>query len=102
IDETAKFVKQYRESHGEVPDGVAASCYQGIHAAFEGLRKAGSTDREAVRDALRSVELKVGDPGIIIPPGVKFDSTGANENARSVYYRWMDGNKQTLLPAEYA
>jgi branched-chain amino acid transport system substrate-binding protein len=102
IAETAKFVKQYNEAHSEVPDGVAASCYQGIHAALEGLRRAGSIDREAFREALHAVELKVGDMGIIIPPGIKFSDTGANENARSVYYRWMDGQKQTLLPSEYA
>ena len=54
-----KFYEAYRSSFNEEPSNFAGYAYDGMLLAAEALRKAGSADKEKVRDAverLRGVE----------------------------------------------
>jgi branched-chain amino acid transport system substrate-binding protein len=102
IEETRRFVKAYTDRYKTVPDGVAASAYNGAYALFGALQADRVGQRDGVLDAMRKVNLEIGKPGMIIPQGVKVTQTGANEAARPTLFQWMDGKKQALLPQEYA
>jgi branched-chain amino acid transport system substrate-binding protein len=51
-----KFVESYTARYGNPPDQFAAQAYTGVHIVHEAIRKAGSTDRKAIRDALRGIK----------------------------------------------
>lgn len=46
------FVKTYEEKYGKKPDQFAAQAYDALYIMAGALKKAGETDRDAVRDAL--------------------------------------------------
>lgn len=100
--ECERFVAAYRKQFKSAPDGVAASAYVGAYSLFTALRRDRVTERDGVVPAMKKLDLKVGDPGIVIPNGVKITETGANEAAIPVVFQWNDGEKQALLPEELA
>ncbi|MBW7856007.1 MAG: ethanolamine utilization protein EutJ [Ignavibacteriales bacterium UTCHB1] len=46
------FIAKYKEKYGETPDAMALLSYDAGHILFEAIKKAGSTNNEAIRDAL--------------------------------------------------
>jgi branched-chain amino acid transport system substrate-binding protein len=46
------FVNHYKERYGYVPDAMAPLAYDAATLLFESIRKVGTTDGKAVRDAL--------------------------------------------------
>ena len=48
------FVSRYRVLHGSVPNGLSALSYDAVHLLADAIRRAGSTDRVALRSALAS------------------------------------------------
>ncbi|MEW6047098.1 MAG: ABC transporter substrate-binding protein [Bacillota bacterium] len=57
------FIKRYEARYGSVPDDVAALTYDSFQLLFMALQKAGKVDRQAVRDALASIERYDGVTG---------------------------------------
>lgn len=53
-----EFVKKYSEKFGKTPSALAALGYDAMKILGEALKKAGSTDPQAIRDALAQVEGK--------------------------------------------
>lgn len=51
------FVAEYVEANGMQPDFVAANAYDSVYMLKAAIEKAGSTDREAIKDALYEVEF---------------------------------------------
>ncbi len=51
-----KFVETYTAKYGNPPDQFAAQAYAGVHIVHEAIKKAGSTDRKAIRDALKGIK----------------------------------------------
>ncbi|MFP5213749.1 MAG: ABC transporter substrate-binding protein [Acidobacteriota bacterium] len=47
-----KFVETYTAKFNGAPDQFAAQAYAGVHIAYQAIKKAGSADRKAIRDAL--------------------------------------------------
>jgi len=52
------FVERFGKKYGQEPHYVAFEMYEGIHVLAEGLRAAGGTKAEAVRDALEKVRVE--------------------------------------------
>lgn len=52
--ENAKFVAQYKEKYGSVPNSIAYSGFEAMHTLLDAVKRAGSTDRNAVREALKA------------------------------------------------
>jgi branched-chain amino acid transport system substrate-binding protein len=84
---------------GAEPSHHAAKSYGGMLAAAEAIRKAGSTDREAIRKALREVKLMTA-----FGP-VSFDSAGGFQNqnpAPSLIVQVQSGKFAVVWPKETA
>ncbi|TLS36199.1 ABC transporter substrate-binding protein [Pseudalkalibacillus caeni] len=50
------FVAKYKEEYGKEPDQFAAQAYDGMYLLANAIEKAGSDDRDAIRDALAETE----------------------------------------------
>lgn len=59
-----KFYEAYRSSFNEEPSNFAGYAYDGMLLATEALRKAGSTDKEKVRDAVERLRGVAGVNGV--------------------------------------
>ena len=69
----------------------------------DALERAGSADRDAVRDALAATDLDPPHPAAIMPGGkLSFDETGWNHNVHPVVVQWQDGKPRTVFPVEDA
>lgn len=51
-----QFIKAYRDKYDEEPDQFAAQAYAGVKIVNEAIKNAGSTERDALRDALTEIE----------------------------------------------
>ena len=85
-----KFVADYRAKYGVEPDAGAATAYDATHMLFNAVKRAKSSDRTAVRDALAQTKNFPGVTGKI--------TLDANRNAQVPVYmlRIEKGGKFTL------
>jgi branched-chain amino acid transport system substrate-binding protein len=68
---------------------------------FQAIDEAGSTEPEAIRDALEGLE--VGADETIMPwGGITFDDSGQNELARGVILQYLDGGYKLIWPFDTA
>jgi branched-chain amino acid transport system substrate-binding protein len=89
------FVKTYTERYGEAPDALAALAFDAANILFDAMKRAGSTDPKAVRDALAQTRDFPGVTGRI--------TIDAQRNAvkPAVVLRVVDGQLQyveTIAP----
>lgn len=56
VPELQAFIKKYTTKYGNAPDATAALTYDAIRLFFEGVEKAGSTDKKAIRDAVAATK----------------------------------------------
>ncbi|HEY8498695.1 MAG TPA: ABC transporter substrate-binding protein [Limnochordales bacterium] len=66
-----RFIDAYRQRYGSAPDDVAALTYDSFQLLFLALQQAGRVDREAVRNALASIQRYEGVTGTM-----QFKGTG--------------------------
>lgn len=60
-----KFVNDYKTRYGSVPDALAATAYDAARIMFDAIKRAGSTDGAAIRDALAKTSNFQGVTGIV-------------------------------------
>ena len=89
------FVTKYKTLYNETPDALAALGYDAGHILLDAIRRAGSTDGKAIRDALAATRDFIGVTGTI--------SIDQDRNARksAVILAVKDGKtqyKETILP----
>jgi len=90
----ARFYKKY----GIDLNGDSASAYQSLWVLKDALERAASTDREKLRDAIASTNMKKG-PTLIIPTeGIKFNEQGQNVLARLFIVQIQDGQYIPVWP----
>ncbi len=78
-DEAVKeFVNSYKEKYGQTPDAFAALSYSTLQLFEEAITKAGSTDGEAVKEALKNIE------GETISGNIKFDENRNPQKSVSI------------------
>jgi branched-chain amino acid transport system substrate-binding protein len=91
----------YKARSGRDLDDRTARIVQGVLVLAEAIDRAGSSDAEAVRTALRQTDLRP-DQLIVGYDGVKFDATGRNALA-ATYLTQLRGKKYvTVWPAAEA
>jgi len=69
---------RFKKKYGVEMDQQAAGTYAAIFKLKEALEKAGSSDRETLRNGLSKLEIGPGEKGNIMPYGAKFDERGQN------------------------
>lgn len=52
-----QFVKEYEQTYGQKPDALAALAYEAAMIAVDAIKRAGSTDPKAIRDAIAATNL---------------------------------------------
>jgi branched-chain amino acid transport system substrate-binding protein len=60
-----KFVNDYKTKYGNVPDALAATAYDAARIMFDAIKRAGSTDGAAIRDALAKTANFPGITGVV-------------------------------------
>lgn len=92
----------YLERYGSHMDGSSARAFTGFLVLADAINRAGSTDPEAIRQALLATDL----PGeqLIMPwDGIRFDeATGQNTLARGIVVQMRDGIYHTVWPWDMA
>lgn len=73
-----EFVNSYKEKYGQTPDAFAALSYSTLQLFEEAITKAGSTDGEAVKEALKNIE------GETISGNIKFDENRNPQKSVSI------------------
>ncbi len=92
----------YKQKRGVDLHGGTARTFMGLITLADAINRAGSTEPEAIRQALLATDIK---PNQIIMPwrGIKFDpKTGQNELATSVIMQLQGGQYYTIWPFEVA
>lgn len=85
------FVKAYTEKYGVAPDLFAAQGYSSVYLLLDAVKRAGSTDRAAVRDALASIE------GVTTPLG-NVTISDDREAVHDPVVQRFEGGKLVVLP----
>ncbi len=60
-----EFVKKYKDKHGTVPDAMAALGYDSMMILANAIKKAGTTEGKALRDAIAATKDHPGITGVI-------------------------------------
>jgi branched-chain amino acid transport system substrate-binding protein len=78
-------------------NGNSARAFTAIFALADALNRAGSTEPEAIRKALRETNLS-GDQLIMPWGGIQFDATGQNKLGAGIVVQVQDGKYVTVWP----
>lgn len=91
----------FQERYGDAMDENSARDFTAALTLFQAINEAGSTEPEAIRDALEGLE--VGSDETIMPwDGISFDDSGQNELARGVILQYLDGEYKLIWPFDTA
>lgn len=80
---------------------LPARGFIGLLTLVDAINRAGSTDPDAVRQALVETDI----PGDLLPlpwQGVRFDETGQNYLGRVVVIQWQNEQQKVVWPEEFA
>ena len=92
----------FQKRWGEGMNQQAASAYHSAWALIHALEKAGTIDREKVRDALAGIQLDPAkDEGIILPGKLVFDKNGQVDN-RLIMLQIIKGDFYPVWPFKIA
>lgn len=79
----------------------SARSFTAVLALAQAIDAAGSAEPEAIRDALRALDIPAEET--IMPwTGIKFDETGQNTGAQGVVEQLVDGEYRVIYPTEFA
>lgn len=91
-----RFIENYRKAIGEMPTKFSAAGYNTMHILADAIRRAGSTDPEALRKALAETDYK----GIM--GRYRFDAKGQAYDFDVLLVEWKDGKSVVKRKAEIA
>lgn len=82
--------------------GDSAYAYQAVLVLQDALERAGSLDRERLREALAGTDIGQG-PQLVLPVDrLRFDANGQNEFAQLYVVQIQDGELVPVWPSQYA
>jgi branched-chain amino acid transport system substrate-binding protein len=90
------FVKAYQTRWGEIPGYHAAGAYASGQVLAEVVKKAGSVDREKLRDSFATGEFET-----VFGP-YKVDSEGRQVAKPNFIIQWQQGNRVVVWPKSFA
>jgi branched-chain amino acid transport system substrate-binding protein len=91
-----KFIQNYQKAFSEMPTKFSAAGYNTMHILADAIRRAGSTDPEALRKALAETDYK----GIM--GRYRFDAKGQAYDFDVLLVEWKDGKSVVKRKAEIA
>lgn len=100
IPSARKVGRQYEKRFNMGMSPVAALSYTTVYVLKDALERAGSTDREKLREALTQTNIGIGEKGIITPSPVEFGEDGQNKHSRCVVVQIRDGKRTAIYPTD--
>ncbi|MBQ7296278.1 MAG: ABC transporter substrate-binding protein [Clostridia bacterium] len=98
-DEADYLLNKYRELYGEEIPVCAIYGYESIMVIADALRRAGTADHEALREALAQINMT----DHLLPQNeILFDEAGENINSAGVLIQIQNGKQVIVYPKEYA
>ncbi|MCL5776511.1 ABC transporter substrate-binding protein [Limibaculum sp. FT325] len=97
----AEIAKRFEEKFSVPMNGHAAETYMSTMVLRDALERAGSTDRDKLRDALAETKI-CGDANILPYDCIRFGESGQSPEAQLVVLQIIDGVHKTVWPAEVA
>lgn len=93
---TEDFLSGYEDSYDTPVNTQAAGAYATVQVLAAAIEEAGSTDKEAVNDALHSggFETVLGEYAV--------DDSGVQTGYSPVLFQWVDGEQAIVFPADVA
>lgn len=89
-----QFTQAFKERFREMPSYHAASAFAACEVMEAALIRAGTTDHDAYRDALFSLDINT------VLGRFAVDSTGLQTKSLDMVVQWIDGEKQIVWPPE--
>lgn len=89
---------RYKKRFGVMMESNAAQAHAAVYIFKEALEIARSSDRSAIRDALKKVDIGGGEKGNIMPYGIKFDEKGQNMKGFLSIIQIQNGVPQPVHP----
>ena len=96
---TQKTFAHYRDSYDTEMASHAVMAYQGVYILADALKRAGSTEGGAIRDALSQTNLT---DHILPQEAIKFGPDGQNIDATAPMMQIQGGEVKVVWPAKYA
>jgi branched-chain amino acid transport system substrate-binding protein len=90
------FATLFEETYGYAPPYQAAESAAAVMVFADAFERAGSLDRDAVRDALAATDMET------FYGNIRFDETGKNVAKPMVLYQVQDGEYVVVAPVEWA
>lgn len=98
-DEGKQLAETYEETYGKAFSVLALYPYVSVYVLADALERAGTTDKAALTEALRTTDL-TDTP--LAAGAVQFDEAGNNVGAMSVLSQAVGGELKVVFPEEYA
>lgn len=100
IPEIGQYDQWLQEEAGVALDGVMIRTWGGFLMTLKAIDNAGSTEPEAIQDALNDLQVEPVEAGL--PYGCSFDDTGQNAEASGIIIQVRDGEERLVWPFEDA
>lgn len=92
-----KFTNDYKSAYGDVPEVPAGTAYACIQILADALQRAGTLDKDKVKDAIAGTNMMT-----IMGP-MKFKPTGQGEGKYlRVATQWQNGKRELIWPKDQA
>lgn len=89
----------YREKYGEDLASGSVMAWEGLHVVVDALERAGTTDKEKLREALRATDIPE-DTILTLWKGIKFDERGYNSLSAMILNQLQDKRFRLIIPRE--
>jgi len=90
-----KFNEDYKKAYGDLPEVTAGTAYTCVQLLADALRRAGTLEKDKVRDAIASTNMMT-----IMGP-MKFKPNGRGEGKYlQVVTQWQNGKKELVWPTD--
>lgn len=93
---SGEYAKTFEKTYGYVPPYQAAESSAAIMVYVDAIQRAGSFDKEAVRDAIAATDMQT------FYGNIKFDATGKNIAKPMVLRQIVNGKYQVVAPTKWA
>jgi len=89
---------EFKKIYGDDLDDYSATAYNATWVLKDALERAGSTDRDKVRDAISKTNININNSPVIQPYSFNFDETGQCPGAIGVAAQYQNGKLVTIYP----
>jgi branched-chain amino acid transport system substrate-binding protein len=100
--DVAGISKRFKDRFGISMDDVGSLTYTAAWVIRDVLERAGSLDKEKIREAFTKVDIPFGDPHNLRPNAIRFGPDGQNVHARLIMTQVLQGKVRTVWPTEVA